>query len=265
MPIINWEVEEMPKVVTAFKRYEKKYLLTEKQYNNLIKVLKTKMKADHHGQHTICNLYFDTDDYQMIRNSIEKPIYKEKIRIRSYGTPKKEDTVFIELKKKYAGIVYKRRVSMTLQQAEQYIEGGIIPLEVQSSQIMQEIDYMMQFYRPKIKVYIGYNRLAMFGIEDRDLRITFDSNIKWRDNNLSLDEGAWGKPMLKKNQILMEIKTAKAMPLWLTEALTKGGIMPNSFSKYGVCYQEQIAPKLKKKWIAIEKNTWKGEMINEAR
>ena len=134
------------------------------------------MKMDNYGEHTICNLYFDTDDYELIYSSIEKPVYKEKLRLRSYGVPEKNSKVFLELKKKYQGIVYKRRVEMTFQEAINYLSQGIHP--DCDSQILKEIDYFKNFYHPVPKVIIAYDRIAYAGIEDKELRITFDKNTR---------------------------------------------------------------------------------------
>ena len=145
----------------VFKRYEKKYMLTREQYNQLMSSLITKMCPDSYGKHTICNIYFDTPDYQLIRTSLDKPVYKEKIRLRSYGVPKEDDTVFLELKKKYDGVVYKRRVPMTLREARNYLYKGIKPEK--GSQILREIDYAYQFYQTKPMVYLAYERIAFCG------------------------------------------------------------------------------------------------------
>ena len=223
----------------VFQRYEKKYLMDEQQYQDLTKFLQGKMISNEYGRHTICNIYFDTPDYRLIRASIEKPVYKEKLRLRSYGVPKKEDTVFVELKKKYKGVVYKRRVPLTLREAEQYL------LQEKKlhkpSQILKEIDCFLDFYQPIIPmVYLAYERLAMCSNENPDLRITFDNNIRWRQSILDLARGVWGSPLLEAGQHLMEIKIPGAMPIWLSRGLSDLGIFPTSYSKYGNCYKKYL-------------------------
>ncbi|AGL03506.1 polyphosphate polymerase domain-containing protein [Desulfoscipio gibsoniae] len=225
----------MAQYQNVFKRYEKKYLLNEQQYQALTKLLQGRMVINEYGCHTICNIYFDTLDYRLIRASIEKPVYKEKLRLRSYGVPRKEDTVFVELKKKYKGIVYKRRVPMTLREAEQYLLQRKQPHTF--CQILKEIDWFLDFYRPIPRVYIAYDRIAMCSSENANLRITFDTNIRWRESILDLSKGAWGNTLLGEGQHLMEIKIPGAMPLWLSQGLTKLGIFPRSYSKYGNCYK----------------------------
>lgn len=150
-------------VQEVFQRYEKKYRITREQYNQLICRMITRMEADIYGKHTICNIYFDSPEYELIRTSLEKPIYKEKLRLRSYGIPSDEDTVFLELKKKYNGVVYKRRVPMKLREARKYLYYGIKPEA--DSQILREIDYAMQVYQPKPMVYLAYERIAFYGME----------------------------------------------------------------------------------------------------
>ncbi len=228
----------MKKVQHVFQRYEKKYVLNRQQYERLCVIMQPYMQADAYGKHTICNVYYDTDQYDLIRTSIDKPPYKEKLRLRSYGIPKMEDTVFLELKKKVQGIVYKRRISMPYQKALSYMK---YPAEVETKdQIMKEIDYFLQYYTVKEKVYIAYDRIAYFGKQQADFRMTFDFRIRWRTQHLGLDEGDYGQYLLNEDQVLMEIKMPTAMPLWLSKALTELEIYPMSFSKYGVCYKEHL-------------------------
>ncbi|TEB06040.1 VTC domain protein [Pelotomaculum schinkii] len=229
----------------VFKRIEKKYLLSAQQHQALMPQLQGYMTQDRHGLHTICNLYFDTKSYELIRHSIEKPIYKEKLRLRSYGVPKPGDTVFLELKKKFEGVVYKRRIPLALEEARRYLLRHEKPRR--SSQILCEIDWFLKRYQPVPKIYIAYDRLALFGNEDASLRITFDQNILFRESLLDLSKGNWGKPLLKPGNVLMEIKIPGAMPLWLSRLLTELEIYPTSFSKYGNIYKyhllHQVCPK----------------------
>lgn len=222
----------------VFKRTEKKYLLNEEQYSRLLEVISCHMKLDAFGIHTICNLYLDTEDFRLIRNSLEKPVYKEKIRLRSYGIPTEDSNVFLELKKKYKGVVYKRRVRMSLKEAEDYLRDGICPNE---KQVMHEINYFMDFYeRPKPKVYIAYDRMAYYSEEDESFRITFDTNIRSRFEDLKLEDGDAGELLLAQNTYLMEVKAVGAMPRWMIEAMNLLKIYPTSFSKYGTIYTKRI-------------------------
>lgn len=219
----------------TFKRYEKKYMLTTEQYQRLLLLLNDKVEKDEYGKYTIHNIYFDTPDYQLIRTSLEKPLYKEKFRLRSYGLPTQEDTVYLEIKKKYDGIVYKRRKSMTLKAAEAYLYHGIRPHS--DNQILHELDWFLQRYPLEPKVYLSYDRNAYKGIEDSELRITFDSNINCRTNHLTLTSSYIDQSLVQPNQILMEIKFAGAMPLWLSIVLAQLDIYSSSFSKYGTYYK----------------------------
>ena len=217
-----------------FKRIEKKYLLSEVQYDALFQRIGPHLKPDEYGRSTVMSLYLDTPDHRIIRNSMEAVDYKEKLRLRSYGTARTDSTVFLEIKKKYEGVVYKRRAAMTLTEAERYLRMGIKPFE---SQIMSELDWAMRLYdRPKGAVLIACEREAWFDEEHPDLRLTFDRNIRYRENELRLDRGSAGISLLPKNMVLLEIKTAGAMPLWLAEALDAEKILPGSFSKYGAAY-----------------------------
>jgi len=227
----------MSQLEGIFERYETKYLLSEKKYKMLKQRLQDKLSIDNFGRTTICNIYFDTPEHLLIRTSLEKPIYKEKLRLRSYGTPSTGDTVFVELKKKYKGIVYKRRVKMELTVAEEYLY-DLEPVS-QPSQITREIDWFLNFYKNIApEMYISYNRIAMYGVEDPELRVTFDSNILWREEELWLECGVWGNPLLEESCRLMEIKIPGTMPLWLSHILDDLDIYPISFSKYGNAYMQ---------------------------
>lgn len=234
----------------TFKRYEKKYLLTEEQYKVLKVLLENKMEMDRFGRTTICNIYFDTPNHQLIRNSLEKPVYKEKLRMRSYGIAKVDGTVFLELKKKYKGVVYKRRVDMKLYEAEDYL---YYHRQVKKkNQITNEIDWFLGYYQEIIPtMYISYERIALAGIEDPNLRITFDKNILWREEELHLYQEIWGNPILQAGERLMEIKIPGVMPLWLAQILDKLKIYPVSISKYGKGYMQSEEEKKKQKGSVI--------------
>ena len=232
-----------------FKRIEKKYLLSEAQYEALFQRIGAHLKPDAFGRSTVMSLYLDTPDSRIIRNSIEAVDYKEKLRLRSYGTAGADSTVFLELKKKYGGVVYKRRAAMTLREAERYLRMGIKPYE---SQIMSELDWAMRLYgRPKAAMLIACEREAWFDEAHPDLRMTFDRNIRYKENELRLDRGSAGIGLLPKDRVLLEIKTAGAMPLWLADALDAEGILPGSFSKYGEAYLRTLEKK-KRPVVIIE-------------
>lgn len=221
-----------------FERTEKKYLLTPNQFDALSRMLAPKMTIDQYGEHTISNIYYDTVDYRLIQASIQKPEYKEKLRVRSYKTPQANDKVFIELKKKCGGIVYKRRDEMTLAQSNAFLLSGVTP--PRESQIIQEIAWFRDFYHPVPKVLLAYDRIAFYGNEDPGLRITFDRDIRWRQTALDLSMGDWGVPLCEDKGIIMEIKLVSGMPMWLCHALTRLNIYPSSFSKYGTVYQQHL-------------------------
>ncbi len=222
----------------VFKRIEKKYLLTEDRYEALFQRIGAQLKPDEFGRSTVLSLYLDTPDHRIIRNSIEAVDYKEKLRLRSYGTAGPESKVFLELKKKFKGVVYKRRAVMTLLEAERYLEEGAKPFD---SQIMDEIDWAMKLYgRPKPAMMIACEREAWFDGEHPDLRLTFDRGIRYRERELHLSSGGMGTSLLPENTVLLEIKTGGAMPLWLAHALDAERILPGSFSKYGAAYTRSL-------------------------
>ena len=224
----------------TFKRVEIKYLLSASQKRELMKTIKKHMILDQYGRTTIQNIYYDTPDWQLIRTSLEKPIYKEKLRLRSYGTADPGKTVFIEIKKKYDGVVYKRRTSATEAEAMAYLNHGI-KIAGHVDQISREIDYFKGFYKGlKPAMVISYEREAFYGMEDPDFRVTFDENILWREEDLTLRKDAYGNAILNPGQCLMEIKAAAAMPMWLTKEMNRLGIFQTSFSKYGRAYEMKL-------------------------
>jgi len=234
----NTEIKTQ-EILDVFERYEIKYLLEEKQYQALRKQLNGLVQVDQYGKTTITNIYFDTPDRRLIRTSLEKPVYKEKLRLRSYGIPGPDTTVFVELKKKYKGVVYKRRVDMPLAEAHRYLYDHCrrrFP-----SQIEKEINWVQDFYKNlEPSMYIAYDRIATFGVEDPGLRLTFDTNILWREDHLELTEQPWGRPLLKPGQYLLEVKIGDGMPLWLSHIFDELKIYPTSFSKYGNAYLQSL-------------------------
>lgn len=221
----------------VFKRYEMKYLLTRKQKEKVLEAMEPYMELDAYGRSTIRNIYYDTDNYRLVRKSLEKPVYKEKLRVRSYKAAGPEDMVFVELKKKYDGVVYKRRIHIKEQEAMDYLAGRIHA--PQKTQITDEIDYFVQFYEMlSPKVFLSYEREAYYTKEPGEFRVTFDENILWRETDLSLEKGVYGAPILKPGQTLMEIKTPGSIPLWMVKVLSGENISKTSFSKYGNAYIE---------------------------
>ncbi len=226
----------------VFRRYELKYMLTAQQKVRLLQKMAPYMALDKYGRTTICNLYFDTPDYLLIRRSIEKPVYKEKLRVRSYGQAAAEGAVYVELKKKYKSVVYKRRVSMPEKEALAWLSGGEGP---QKSQIADEINYVRQFYGELApKVYLSYEREAYYAKDGSDFRVTFDDTILCRQDRLSLEEAPSGTPILPEDMALMELKCSGGIPLWMTAFLTEERIFKTSYSKYGTAYKTLIFPHL---------------------
>ena len=219
-----------------FQRVEKKYLLSQKQYQKLQEKMKPYMQVDDYGLSTICNVYYDTQGFDLVRRSNEKPVYKEKLRLRSYGVPDETDKTFVEIKKKWKGVVYKRRIELPLKEARNYLEHGIVPTSPVNPQIRKEIDYFLRLYRPVPKMYIAYDRIAMYGKEDESIRITFDFHIRSREEDVDLSMGDAGRLLMKNDEVLMEIKVGGAYPLWLADMLCEMEIYPNTFSKYGKIY-----------------------------
>lgn len=204
---------------TVFNRVEKKYQLSKERFEALWMDLMEYMEVDEFGKHTISNIYYDTPDDLLIRRSIEKPAYKEKLRLRSYGSPTLNDMVFLEIKKKYDGIVNKRRIQLPLYAAYNYLILRIKPFP--QTQILSELDYFLSLYDLSPKLFLAYERIALFGKEDPEFRVTFDMNIRSRTEDLRSEHGSRGILLFNDNTHLMEVKITNSTPLWFSKLLSK--------------------------------------------
>lgn len=217
-----------------FRRIEIKYVFPEEKWADLMSRIQEFIKLEDYSHSTIRNLYYDTEDYRLIRASIEKPLFKQKLRIRSYESPGENTPVFIELKKKMDGVVFKNRIPLPLAEALRHLDGGE-PLSG-SSRTEREIQWFAASLPLKPKAFLSYERESWKGLWLPELRITFDRNIKYREDGLTFADGLEGRPILNPVEVLMEIKALGAMPFWLSRALADTGIYPCSFSKYGRGY-----------------------------
>jgi len=226
---------------TVFQRYELKYMLTDEQKEAVLHAILPYMEPDRYGRTIVRNIYFDTDHYRLIRRSVEKPAYKEKLRIRSYAQAAADSTVFVELKKKYKSVVYKRRLPLCEQDAMAWVcRERTCPVD---TQISREIEYFIDFYgKLNPTLFLSYEREAYYQKGDGDFRITFDDNILCRQTDLSLRAPVYGAPILTEGKVLMELKCAGGLPLWMTQLLSRERIYKTSFSKYGTAYEKQIFP-----------------------
>lgn len=232
--------------IEVFNRYENKYLMDTEAFHRLYNRLLEHMEADEHNRnqqfYTISNLYYDTDNSSLIRTSLAKPKYREKLRIRSYGVPQPDAKVYLELKKKVRGLVNKRRTALMLQEAYAFAGSGIAPppAPYMNGQVINEIEYLLSRYQLEPKVYLAYDRIAMFSKESRDLRITFDTNIRSRRTELQLESGDHGEQLMPPGQWLMEVKAEKTVPIWLARMLSEEGMFRTGFSKYGNEYKKML-------------------------
>lgn len=223
----------------VMKRYELKYRINAEQTEYLKQALTGHMEVDEYGLTPIVSLYYDTPDMRLIRTSLEKPVYKEKIRLRSYGKATEDSSVYLELKRKYDGVVYKRRVATTIPDASRFFAGEapVCP----GTQIGREITCFRDRYGElSPSCLIIYDRTAYYE-PDGDLRLTIDSNPRCRFSDLSLTGPLEGRPLLNRGESILEIKVQRAMPLWLTSILSEGKIYKSGFSKYGEAYRQNYA------------------------
>ena len=234
--------------ISTFQRREVKFLVSAEQLAALLPIVHEHMNADAYcldgKEYGIYNIYYDTPDNLLIRRSIEKPYFKEKLRLRSYYSPASPDaSVFLEVKRKIGGIVTKRRVAMTLAEAEAYIQSRVKPHYERfiDKQVMREMDVFLNFYDSvQPRQYISYQRAAFFGKEDPDFRLTFDRDITARRSDLTLAKESYGSKLIRPDQRIMEVKVPGAFPMWITEALSELEIRRTSFSKYGTAYKNHV-------------------------
>ncbi len=225
----------------TFRRYEIKYMLTRRQAALLQAAMRGHMALDAFGHSTIRNLYLDTDSFRLVRRSIEKPMYKEKLRVRAYGRAGEDGEVFVELKKKFDSVVYKRRLALPHRLAMDALTSGA-PLPA-GGQIAREIAAFRDFYGETLlpRVFLSYEREAYKPTDGADFRLTLDENILWRTDRLDLGAGCFGAPLLKPDQVLMELKTPGGIPLWMVRFLSENRIRKISFSKIGTAYRMLMA------------------------
>lgn len=232
--------------IEVFNRYESKYLMNTSKFSELYADLLHYMELDaynkQHDFYSISNIYYDTPTDTLIRASLAKPKYKEKLRLRAYGVPQETDKVYLEIKKKFTGLVNKRRTALRLDEAYEFVQTGIAPTrqDYMNLQVVNEITYFLRLYNLEPRLYLSYDRKALFSKESRDLRITFDTNIRCRRYDLKLEQGDYGEQLLEPDQWLMEIKAENTVPLWLSRLLAKHGLYRTSFSKYGNEYKKHL-------------------------
>ena len=214
-------------------------MLDKKQYELILNELKDKVYKDAYFESKIKNIYFDTEDNYLISCSMDKPSYKEKVRVRSYDIPSMEDTVFLEIKKKYKGVVSKRRIDIKLKDYYEYLSKGVKPSYC-NQQIMDELDYSIKRYNLKPKLYLAYDRYSYVAKNDDGFRITFDHNIRSRETDLRLDSVDNAQLLFDDDMYVMELKILNALPLWFVNILSKNKIYPVSFSKYGSIYKKRM-------------------------
>lgn len=241
----------------VFKRTEMKYRLDRGQRRFLEATISQHMHKDEFGASKISSLYYDTPDFALIERSLDKPLYKEKLRLRVYGTLSPLSPAFVELKKKFKGVVYKRRVMLSLRAAQAFFEGTryeeacrVFPLlqpEAQeqsflprTTQIAREIAFAVKRYEGLAPSYlITCTRQAYAAPEGSELRITFDDKLACDRDVCDLLQPSRPSPLLLPGESIMEVKNAGPLPFWLVRALNEANARPQSFSKYGHAYMSQ--------------------------
>jgi SPX domain protein involved in polyphosphate accumulation len=233
--------------IEIFNRVEEKYIITREQYKQLVEGFRDEMTVDTYSKdnrfYQIANIYYDTEDNNLIRISQQKPVYKEKLRLRAYGVPNEDSKVFFEVKKKYRGVVNKRRSVMTLKEAYAFSESMELPeiKDYMNPQVLRELKHSISYYNAVPKVYLAYERRAFFGKNDSSFRVTFDRNIIARRDDLRLENGIYGDRVVDEDVMIMEVKFSERPPLWFLRLINKFGLKKGSFSKYGTEYNKYLS------------------------
>ena len=228
---------EKEKVINVMKRYELKYYLNKEQLAYFQEAIKEHMKIDKYGLTSIASIYYDTPDYRLITRSIEKPKFKEKLRLRSYGLASDDTPTFLEIKRKCDSIVYKRRITLLEEEADYLIDNQET---MRKDQISRELQAFLETYKNlEPKYLIIYDRNAYYQ-EGSDLRITIDMNPRYRTTDLNLHTSMNGEPLLENGGAILEVKVQHSVPLWLSKILTEGKIYQTSFSKVGTAHIKEM-------------------------
>ena len=246
---------EKEKIISVMKRYELKYYLSKDQLDYFINKINNHMKVDKYGVTSIASIYFDTPDFRLINKSMEKPNYKEKLRLRSYGLANENSPTFLEIKRKCEGIVYKRRISLLESEVEELLYSKE---SRKRDQISREIEAFLENYQNlEPKYLIIYDRVAYYQ-DNSDLRITIDMNPRYRTNDLNLHTSMEGISLLDDGGAILEVKVQHSIPLWLTAILSEGKIYQTSFSKVGTAHKLELAKKQRTNIISMVKEPVKG-------
>ncbi len=238
----------------VFERRETKYLLSQQSYTAIRALLKDKMKIDQYGQTTILSLYFDTDKFYFVNQSLNHIPYKEKFRVRSYGTPSPDQPVFLEMKKKINGVVYKRRLGVPYDSLGSVLKNHVATLDSRQLsddeiQIKHELQWVMDRYNLEPKVLISGERLALYNEADPDFRVTFDTNIRFRSSDLSFAHGDYGTMIHPGFAVIMEVKSTGAYPFWFATIISQLHLVKGRFSKYGYVYEHDLYQQLGAKHV----------------
>ncbi|MDR0917464.1 MAG: polyphosphate polymerase domain-containing protein [Oscillospiraceae bacterium] len=232
--------------IEIFSRYENKYRLDGDTFRRVREVVASMTEPDAFNRdgdaYTIRNIYYDTHDSALVRQSIAKPRYKEKLRLRAYGATDGDNEVYVEIKKKFDGLVSKRRSALTPGEAYAFLDSGELPepRDGVNAQVLREVQCIVRRERLQPTLYLAYDRFAYFGVGQHDLRVSFDTNIRTRRTDLRFEDGDCGEPTLEPDEWIMEIKVARSIPLWLCRLLSDNEIYPIGYSKYGAEYMKQL-------------------------
>ncbi len=261
----------MTAYLDVFERKEMKYRLCATQLESLISAFETRLLPDERGITLVRSLYFDTPAHDLIARSMESPLYKEKLRLRVYGQASEPGTpAFLEIKKKFKGIVYKRRVLVSIGAAHLIIEGASLsealaahPLNDEAlaaealtphrEQIAREIAFFIQRHDARRPSILTQCERQAFTSSDGDLRVTIDRNLSYKANPQSIADTHFAIPLIPQTEAVMELKCTHALPLWLAGELSAVCAYKQSFSKCGTAYGHSVSEQAQNALPALKK------------
>ncbi|MGT2896598.1 polyphosphate polymerase domain-containing protein [Streptococcus entericus] len=220
-----------------FKRVETKYLVSLAQLPHLLSDLGEYMEADDFAQSTITSLYFDTEHFDMVQDSLAKKYGKEKLRLRTYDrNGDLEAPAFLEIKQKIDGVGYKYRIKTSPKQAG-LLAAGDMENHTEDKRLLAQLETLQQRYGTiKPRMLISYKRLSFKGKDNPSIRVTLDTSITYALVNDLVLTSSMALPLLPEQQLIMEIKVSDQLPAWLENILNQYNLDKVSFSKYGQAY-----------------------------
>jgi len=227
----------MRKESRVFDRWELKYVVTVKQMYQLMHALKNYVVLDENGDdglYKIKSIYYDSHDFKFYHEKMNGNKYRQKVRLRGYNNVAYNDDVYFEIKQRYNTTVQKRRAELKLSDAYELMKHPLDAEQYADKKriVLDEIRYLSSMHALEAKAIVSYDRKAYMGKYEDGLRITFDTNLKCRKENLNLEEYHKEKYFVHPSLAVLEIKTNEKVPIWLVSLIQRFEIEAHRVSKY---------------------------------